>query len=389
MTRVKGSIVLTGATGFLGAFLMAGLLKRGCHITVLGRPSKDMSLEDRLSGLLRWFEITDHGERLVALEADLSKRQFALDDGSYRRLCATTIKIIHCASDTSFLETNRDQVMKTNVHSLSALLDFAADTKGAHLYYVSSAYAAGVCAGLCREMPVNNDNFTNVYEESKAMAEGIITSSCERNRIPFTILRPSIVYGDSQTGKALKFDALYYPVKSLLYLRDIFLKDITTQGGRSRQWGVGLEDDGILILPLAINLTHEGHIDLVPVDYFTECALRIIEHPGSKGIYHITSNKPPDLSTILAYAERFLGLRGARIVFNNSDNGNIKLNPAEELFNRLIKPYRPYLSDRRIFDRSRMAGITPDLTEPAFTYEIFERCMDYAVRCDWGKNLLA
>src|SRR5450759_698940 len=34
------SIVLTGATGFLGAFLLEGLLDRGYHVTVLGRSSK-------------------------------------------------------------------------------------------------------------------------------------------------------------------------------------------------------------------------------------------------------------------------------------------------------------------------------------------------------------
>lgn len=127
---------------------------------------------------------------------------------------------------------------------------------------------------------------------------------------------------------------------------------------------------------------------MISVDYFTECALRIIEYPCSDGIYHITSDNPPDMTTLLTYTECFLGLKGARAVCNIGDDSNIKFNPAEELLNRLIKPYRPYLSDGRTFERSRMASITPDLTEPPLTYEIFERCMDYAVRCDWGKKLL-
>jgi nucleoside-diphosphate-sugar epimerase len=42
------SIILTGATGFLGAFLMAGLLERGYSVTVLGRSSKNMSLTERI-----------------------------------------------------------------------------------------------------------------------------------------------------------------------------------------------------------------------------------------------------------------------------------------------------------------------------------------------------
>ena len=79
------SIVLTGATGFLGAFLMAGLLDRGYRVTVLGRSSKEMGLSDRMSDLVRWFNLADPGERLCAIEADFSKKHLGLDDATYGR----------------------------------------------------------------------------------------------------------------------------------------------------------------------------------------------------------------------------------------------------------------------------------------------------------------
>ncbi len=381
------SIVLTGATGFLGAFLMAGLLDRGYDVTVLGRPSNGTGLAERLSDLARWFGIADTGERLIALEADFSKNRLGLDATAYGRLCATACKIIHCVSDTNFAERNRAQAMATNVNSLLPLLDLAADAKVVHLYYVSTAYAAGMHEGICMETPITTDRFTNVYEESKARAEGIITRYCENRGVPFSILRPSIVYGHSKTGSALKFKALYYPVKSILCIRDIFLKDIVEHGGaRSGQWGVRLGDDGILCLPLAICLPNRGSVNLIPVDYFVESALCIMEHSGSGGIYHITNDNPPDLPTLLEYAERFLGLRGIHAEWEPPGR-NHTLNPAEELFDRFIQQYRPYLSDRRTFDRSRTKSVTPDLSAPPFSYEIFERCMDYAVTCDWGRNI--
>lgn len=381
------TIVLTGATGFLGAFLMAGLLERGYRVTVLGRCSANgIRLTDRLAGLVRWFNIADPGERLCSFEVDLTKPRLGLGCTAYKFLCAAAGKIIHCASNTSFAERNRAEVMAANVGSLPSLLDLAADAQTEHVYYLSTAYAAGMCEGICLETSVTTDSFANVYEQSKAQAEEIIGRYCEDRGMPFSILRPSIVYGHSQNGSSLKFNALYYPVKSLLHIRDIFVKDIAEQGGeRSKKWGIFRGNDGIIRLPLTISLRNEGFVNLVSVDYFVELALRIIEHPGSSGVYHITSDDPPNMATLIEYSERFLGLRGVRAVWNPPDKTAV-LNPAEELFDRLIKQYRPYLSDKRSFDRSRAQDIAHGLAAPSFTYDIFERCMAYAVACDWGKS---
>lgn len=377
------SIVLTGATGFLGAFLMSGLLERGYHVTVLGRSSKDMRLSDRLSGLVRWFGI-DPQVGLCAIEVDFLKKQMGLDDKAYGDLCANAGKIIHCASDTSFAERNRKRVMETNVNSLPSLLEFAVDCRTEHFYYVSSAYACGRCEGMCMETSITTQSFTNVYEESKAQAEGIIKRYCEDNKVPLSILRPSIVYGHSKTGKSLKFNALYYAVKSVSFIRDILVKDIIGQGGeRSRKWGISLDDVGTLYLPLKIYLTNMGTVNLIPIDYFVETVLCIIEHSGTDDIYHITSDNPPNLTTLIEYSERFLGVRGIRALWSQSGK-NTNPNPAEELFDKLFEQYRPYLSDNRIFDQSHTKSITQGVSAPPLTYDIFENCMAYAVACDWG-----
>ena len=379
------SVVLTGATGFLGAFLMAGLLERGYQVTVLGRPAKNLRLSDRLAGLTGWFSL-DPGDRLSALETDFTKKHLGLDDKAYGDLCANAGQIIHCASDTSFAERNRQQVMNTNVNSLPSLLDLAVDSGAEHLYYISSAYACGQCAGICMETPVNARSFTNVYEESKARAEEIIQRSCADNNVPLSILRPSIVYGHSKTGKTLKFNALYYAVRSMLFIRDIFVNDLQQGGGKSKKWGFSLNDEGILYLPLKICMPNRGAVNLIPIDYFVETVLGIMEQPGTNGIYHITSDDPPDITTLAEYSQRFLGLRGIQVLWNQS-GPNTAPNPAEELFDKLFEQYRPYLSDERIFDQSRTHGIIQAAAAPPFTYEIFEKCMTYAIACDWGSNM--
>ena len=386
--RAGNSIILTGATGFLGAFLMEGLLERGYQVTVLGRASKDLNLSDRLLNLVQWFGMADPGDRLSSLEVDFSKKHLSLDDETYRRVCTNACKIIHCASDTSFAERDRVKVLATNVDILPALLEFVYDAGVQHLYYVSTAYACGICEGVCMEVPVTTAKFTNVYEESKAQAEGVILRYCESQGVPLSILRPSIVYGHSKTGRALKFNALYYAVKSLLAIRDIYLKDIAEQGGeRSEKWGISLGNDDILSLPLSVYIESRGDVNLIPVDYFVESTLSIIDQSGSGGIYHITSDDPPNITTLVEYSQRFLGVRGVRTEWNDFGK-NLKPNPAEELLDKFIAPYRPYLSDTRIFDRSRVKNIASALAAPPFTYDIFERCMAYAVECCWGKRKL-
>ena len=383
--KQERSIILTGATGFLGAYLMAGLLERRYRVTVLGRPQMDRRLSDRLSELIRWFGI-DPEDRLSSREVDLAKRHLGLDDGEYARLCSQAGKIIHCASDTSFAERNRERVVETNINGMSNLLDFAIDSEVAHLYYVSTAYACGLCEGMCMEAPISNDRFTNVYEESKAHAEGILRSRCHADGVPYAILRPSIVYGHAQTGSALKFNALYYAVKSLSFVRDIFEKDIGRGEGRSAKWGVRLDEDGILHLPLELHLPGEGFVNLISVDHFVEAALEIVECAESDGIYHITCDNPPRITTLMENAERFLGIRGIRARWDPS-GGNPNPNPAEELFERFIKQYRPYLSDGRVFDRSRVKRIVGECSTPPLSSDLFERCMGYAVACDWGKAI--
>jgi len=73
-------------------------------------------------------------------------------------------------------------------------------------YISSTAYVAGTGVTYCKETLSSVKTFTNVYEESKAEAEKIISRFCEKNSIcPFNnknIYR----YGEIQIrGRSLKF----------------------------------------------------------------------------------------------------------------------------------------------------------------------------------------
>lgn len=382
-------IALTGATGFLGSHLMARLLQNGSRLIVLGRSTREETLQARISKLLRWFGMDVPAGRLEMVEIDFSKPMIGIPEARYNKLCALADQVIHCASDTNFSERKRDLVFAANVHSLSGILEFAAHGRVKDFNYISTVYVAGITDTVCRETLPEGSAFVNVYEESKARAEAVIASFCGKNSIPLTIIRPSIVFGDSRTGRSLKFNALYFPIKTVQYIRDIYLNDIRNNGGiKSRKSGIVIDAEGYLHLPLRVYLPQKGSINLIPVDYFVAATLKIIAGDSPGGIFHLTNNAAPTLATLAAYNEEFMKIRGVEIIYSRTGS-HVMRNPVEELFDRFIEPYRPYLSDNRIFDRANTDLVTGHLRPPEFTNEIFKKCMDYAISVDWGGSIFS
>jgi len=385
--KSKQSIALTGATGFLGSHLMASLLIKGYNIIIFGRPAKNESLNERISRLLRWFGMDNCSGQVTCIDTDLSQENMEIEKGEYLRLCSIVGSVIHCASDTSFSENKREKVMAANIDNLKGILEFSKNANVSFFHYISTAYVAGTGITYCKEILSTAKTFTNVYEESKAAAEKIISGFCQKNSINLSIIRPSIVYGDSQNGRSLKFNALYFPIRSAHSIRDIYLNDLNNNGGiKAAKNGVYIDKDGYLFLPLKIFLSGEGDLNIIPVDYFVNAAVKIIENCSRSGIYHLTSNTPTTMKIVAEYYQQLMKVKGVEIIYGQQPE-NLLRNPAEELFDRFIEPYRPYLSDNRVFDRTNSILATDNLNPPEFTYQIFKTCMEYAIEVNWGASI--
>jgi nucleoside-diphosphate-sugar epimerase len=379
------SIILTGATGFLGGHLMAALLQRGERLVILGRASAGASLADRIGGLLGWFGLDDRRDQPDTVEVDLLQPRCGLSQPRYDALRALGASIIHCAADTRFSERNRRDITAVNVGSLKGILDLAVDSRAPFFHHLSTAFVAGHHAGTCPERLTDPPGFNNVYEETKAGAEHEVAARCGREGLAYTVIRPSIVYGDSRSGRSTRFNALYHPVRSLACIRDIYLDDIRDHGGvRARACGIALRDDRVLRLPLRVFVARRGLVDLIPVDYFVSAVMAILERAESGGIYHVTSDAPVSLDELAAYCQAFLRVDGIEVVDGPPDG--VPLTPPEALFQRFVEPYLPYLADTRRFDRRQAIQATAGLAPPALTYDVFERCMNYAMRVDWGNS---
>ena len=391
-SRRDGStrIFLTGGTGFLGSHLTAELLGRGYGLTLLVRPSAEGEPNERMRRLLDWHGVPeDHRGRLRLVTGNLLDPGLGMDGGERRRLSKEIDEIVHCGSKTSFAERKRRDVEKTNLDGLANLLDFAAAGRCGILQFVSTAYVAGRRRGICREEIEPGGEFNNAYEESKWRAELMARDRCREEGIRLNIFRPSIVCGDSRTGRSLIFNAVYHPVRAAAFLRDLYLKDIREKGGiRARTAGVRLSLDGSIHLPLRIEVEAGTGVDIVPVDHFTSAFMALRDETPDGGIFHIASGRHTPVADIVEFSRRIFRLTGVEAVESGTRPRDSR-NPIEVLFDGLVDVYLPYMRDTRIFagDNARPVLQKKGLLCPEFDYGLFSRCMSYAVEVGWGEKL--
>jgi nucleoside-diphosphate-sugar epimerase len=386
----SGRILVTGAAGFLGSHIALALLGSGYRVAVLARSTRTLSARERIARLAGWFGL-DEGTTgsLEILEGDILDPGWAGTAQEAAAAAGPVEEIVHCASSTAFAERKRAEVEAANINGLANVLDFAARVGCGFFHHVSTAYAAGRRTGPCREDWVEEGPFTNVYEETKARGEILARDVCRAGGIRLNVYRPTIVYGDSRTGRTLRFNALYFPVKATAYLRDIYLADIRERGGRkAAELGVRIAEGGGLVMPIRIEVAREGGINLVPVDHCVRAFMAIFEDGLDGGIYHIANPRSTRIEDLVAYGKRYFGIEGIETCGPEAFATRPK-NALEILYDSYLEVYRPYMQDTRSFEAARAAPILErhGLACPEFDYEIFARCMDYAVEMNWGSKL--
>ncbi len=389
--RKTGRILLTGGTGFLGGHILVKLLTRGYDVVALVRPGIQLSPWNRIRRLLDWFSLDDAvRSRLEVAEGSIDQPNLGLASKEYARLLDGVSEIIHCASDTSFSERKKADVEKVNVKGMENVLDFAVNGGCFFFHYMSTAYVAGRQSGICREELVENSVFTNVYEETKCRAEWMAAERCGREGIRLSIYRPSIVYGDSASGRSTKFNAVYYPVKTLLFLKNLYERDIREEGGaRAREMGVEFTGEGALCLPIRVKVAANGGLNLVPVNYFTEAFMTIMEECPNGGIFHIVNQKPRRIEDLIDYTKTLFKIDGLTPCLAAAHDGKPR-NALEILFDSYLEVYAPYMTDTRMFDDRMARSILSrrKLVCPDFDFDVFSRCMNYAVECGWGSKFV-
>jgi NAD(P)-dependent dehydrogenase (short-subunit alcohol dehydrogenase family) len=267
---------VTGATGFLGRFLLVELLKREGPIYALCRAGS-LGRLDELKGRLG-----DAEDRIVPVVGELAEQRLGIGPEQIDKLTGKIDHFFHLAAIYD-LTADADSQRVANVEGTRHAVRLAEAVHAGHFHQVSSIAAAGLYRGTWTEDMFDEatDVEHNPYYSTKHDSEAVVRNECS---IPWRVYRPGAVVGHSVTGEIDKIDGPYYFFRSIQRLRGIVPSWVR---------GIGLEG---------------GQINLVPVDYVAKAMDHIAHQPDLDGqAFSLTDPEPLTVAGLIGVLTKVAG----------------------------------------------------------------------------------
>ncbi|MEH0449373.1 thioester reductase domain-containing protein [Streptomyces sp. B21-102] len=219
VTREPEHLLLTGATGFLGAFLLRQLLTATpATVHCLVRASGTGSGTKRIRAALEHYQLWDDAftERVVAVPGDLAQPQLGLSQDTFTRLSRHVDAVYHAGASVNLTQSYR-QLENANVRGTAEVLRLAASSRSVPLHHISTVGVyAGDLAGRTHIRPEDPlppaATLWNGYAQSKWAAEMLLVEA-RRRGLPVSIYRPTRIAGDTARGLCQPSDYLWLLLK--------------------------------------------------------------------------------------------------------------------------------------------------------------------------------
>jgi len=260
-SRKEDIALITGFPAFTARRMIAKLLAAEPHtkLYVLARDKFALEADHLLESL-------HAGDRAEVLVGDVCDMDLGLSSAEYRGL-SKDVTWIHHLAGIYFMGVDDDTARRVNLGGTRTVLELARDsTRLERVVHWSTAMVSGDRHGTVYEEDLDaGQRFHNAYERTKYEAERLVRAAMRQ--LPITVVRPSVIVGDSTTGEIDKLDGPYY----------LMVLIATNASG----------------LRLPILGRGDSPLHLVPIDYVIESAWQVARSEGAAGkTFHLVDPNP-------------------------------------------------------------------------------------------------
>ena len=338
------SVFVTGATGFLGTFLLDELLRSTDHNTKFyclarGRESEKDRRSNRILETLKFYGLPGQTlqDRIIPVTGDLTQPEFGLESDRYLQLCDEIDLIFHCAGSVNYVYPY--QAIKAHtVDGTLEVIKFACSVKTKAIQYISSN---GIFPGGDETPYLENshidefvDRMEGGYNQAKWVAERLIWSAMSRG-LPACIIRPGNIGHHSGTGVVNPNDFQTLIIKACL------------RSGYAP-------------------LTPNWRFEMTPVDFLVTAIAKISNDPDHLGkVYNVVQQDPVLADQVFnylmsnGYVTNLVSLTEWKsIIEETADrNSDIEL----KVLVQSLDSVEGYLTDTSIYDISRFSETLMEL----------------------------
>lgn len=368
--RKPSGLLITGATGMVGSYIVAEMLRRQvaaanpgtgscCELVAVARPKGRLSAAQRIDSILSKFENHWHCDlpRPVVLEGDLLKEGLGLSQADTKRVRKSCDQVLHSAASLSFAPASEDpnnEPYRTNVQGTENLITLCQAAGIESMHHISTAYVCGIRSGRVLESKADvGQKFANDYERSKTIAETMVGDAFGSKQL--TAYRPSIVI--DRTGLApVSGDRTIYGAYSMYQML------------ASR---FGLPEHGVWFRNLGF--AGQERKNLVDVDWIARAVATILFDPRHHGVtHHLTAQEGTSIETLdqafRISTEKWLGQRKTLTRNDSAPKQSMTETMKAEIDQMaapFVRTFLPYFRDDPTFDRSNIDRVvaTTDLEQ--------------------------
>ncbi len=211
---------VTGVTGAVGSALLPLLLEdKSNKLWLLMRADSNEHLQQRFHELIVFWgmdreQYEDDLRRITPIQGNTDDENFALETDLYSEIASQITHIIHCAGVVRMnlpLQVARKHALGATKNIVKLAQACQSSGQLQKIEFISTVGVGGRLPGVLPEIWITQPRtFHNSYEQAKAEAEDYLHKQIEKHDLPVTVHRPSMVVGDSKTGKIIHFQIFYH-----------------------------------------------------------------------------------------------------------------------------------------------------------------------------------